>query len=443
MIQGIAAAGSITEIVAQIKGGKSTFIGYACRALLHGAAFLTYPTTPADVWWITEERPASFRRLLARTGLLEQQRIHVLMLQEAAPAAWSEMAASAVARSRRGDVLVADTIGRLAGLAGDAENSTGDALKAMEPIEAAAAAGLAVFVGRHGRKAGGEPENAGRGSSAWSGISDIVIQLSKAGASHPATVRKINSASRFEETPDDVLIQLAEDGYQLLGAEGALAYAEAEAAIREALRDGEMLKADLVKMTTDAGKPLGDGTVRRALDGMERLRQVEKLGRGGRSDPYRYVSKFQTARPPAYSEPGMTTSPNHSDRQTARPPEPVAASVLPVQQELEQVTALPYSGQAAEDPAPAPEMPPKSQTARPPEPVAVSSQRSGVAVGAEITAPRPYTVGGGHNFGGQNGAPACGNCGAPAALEIGGRWTCDTSTCRAAALRQLSAAAQA
>ncbi len=289
VIRGVAAVGSITEVVAPIKAGKSTFIGHAIRALLAGYEFLAEPIVPgADVWWITEERPASLRRLLSRTGLLQQWRLHVLMLQEAAGLTWPDMVASAVAQSRRGDVLVVDTIGRLAGLGGDSENDAGDAQKAMAPLESAAAAGLAVIAGRHSRKAGGDPESAGRGSSAWSGISDIVLQLTKAGASHPATVRKLDSASRFEETPDGVLIQLTNDGYQLLGEEGALAFAEAEATIRLALEDGEMLQADLVKLPDTSGKPLGGGTARRVLDGLQRFNKAEKLGRGGRGDPFRW-----------------------------------------------------------------------------------------------------------------------------------------------------------
>lgn len=298
VIPGLAAAGCITEVVAAIKGGKSTFVGYAVRAILTGEDFMTSATTDADVWWISEERATTFRRLLRRTSLLYEPRLHILLLHEAG-ATWPEMAASAVSQAKRGDVLVADTIGRLAGLAGDSENDAGDAQTAMAPLEAAAAAGLAVVVGRHARKSGGDPETAGRGSSAWSGISDIVIQLTKVGASHPATVRKLDSASRFEETPDKVLIQLTEAGYQLLGEGGALAFAQAEAVIFRAMEDGERFQADLVKLTDASGKPLGEGTARRVLETFQRSGRAERLGRGGRGDAYRWrPTRDNSATPP-------------------------------------------------------------------------------------------------------------------------------------------------
>jgi AAA domain len=185
VIEGLAARGAITEVVAVIKGGKTTFIGNGVHALLTGLPFLGAATYSAEVWWITEERPATFRRLLERVGLLGDERLHILLMHEARGLAWPDMVASAVALAKPGDVLVVDTIGRLAKLPGDSENDAGAAQAAMAPLEAAAALGLAVIVGRHARKAGGDPESAGRGSSAWSGVSDIVLQLTKPGASHP------------------------------------------------------------------------------------------------------------------------------------------------------------------------------------------------------------------------------------------------------------------
>jgi len=290
--RGLIARRAITEIVASIKGGKTTFLGLLVRSILGGEPYLGQPSRRTPVVWVSEERPATFRRLLDRVGLLSAADLHVLLLQETRGHSWPEVASDAIRRANEvgAGVLVIDTIGRLAGLSGDSENSAGGAQEAMAPLEAAAAADLAVVMGRHSRKAGGEPQDAGRGSSAWSGVSDIVIKLDRAGATHPANVRKITSVSRFEETPDEALIRLGECGYELLGTQGAVALASTEAAMQRAIEaaGGEILQAELYKVHGELGEPISKTTTLRVLDGWRRSGQAEKLGAGKPRDPYRW-----------------------------------------------------------------------------------------------------------------------------------------------------------
>ncbi|HVD00919.1 MAG TPA: AAA family ATPase [Candidatus Dormibacteraeota bacterium] len=336
-VLGIAARRSITEVVAYIKTGKSTLIGHLVRSVLSGRPFLGLPTRRCGVLWVTEERSATFRRLLERCGLLDAVGLHILLLEDIRDIEWPDRVKDMGRKARQvgSGLAVLDTISRLANLGGEGENAAGEAMTAMAPVEELAAGGLSVIIGRHSRKAskaGGDPDSAGRGSGAWSGVSDIVIQIAGAGASHPATVRIVNSVSRFEETPDKALIELKDGEYRLLGDAGAVAAAQAEALIRQALSDGEQFQADLIRLTDAAGKTLGEGTVRRALDNLAHFRKAEKLGRGGRGDPFRWKLLGDNS-------------------------------------------------------------------ATPPSPVALSSRVEVEAVGAAITAPRPYTEGGALNFG--------------------------------------------
>jgi hypothetical protein len=87
----------------------------------------------------------------------------------------------------------------------------------MAPLqEAAAGDGLAVVVLRHDRKSGGDVGDSGRGSSAFSGAVDVVLQLSRPeGQSRPG-VRALKSLSRFDETPETLVIELTEAGYVAL-----------------------------------------------------------------------------------------------------------------------------------------------------------------------------------------------------------------------------------
>jgi hypothetical protein len=58
-------------------------------------------------------------------------------------------------------VLVVDTFDRWTGLRGDAENAAGAVNAALEPLQYAAAAGLAVLLLSHQRKSSGEYGEAG------------------------------------------------------------------------------------------------------------------------------------------------------------------------------------------------------------------------------------------------------------------------------------------
>src|SRR6185436_12737761 len=92
-----------------------------------------------------------------------------------------------------------DTVSQFAGLRGDAENNSGDALAAIEPLQEAAAQGLAVIAVRHERKGGGEVGESGRGSSAFSGAVDIVVAIRRGEGQTKPTVRVLHTLSRFTE----------------------------------------------------------------------------------------------------------------------------------------------------------------------------------------------------------------------------------------------------
>jgi hypothetical protein len=95
------------------------------------------------------------------------------------------------------------TLPQWAGIHGDGENSAGEALAAMAPLqEAASQHHLAVVIARHERKSGGDVGNSGRGSSAFAGAVDIVLSLRRPEGNTRPTLRVIHALSRFDETPD-------------------------------------------------------------------------------------------------------------------------------------------------------------------------------------------------------------------------------------------------
>jgi predicted transcriptional regulator len=187
------------------------------------------------------------------------------------------------------DVLVVDTLGQFAGIRGDSENSAGAAQEAMQPLQEAAARGLAVVITRHERKGGGEVGESARGSSAFGGAVDIIMSVRRHQGEARPTVRVIEALSRFDETPDKLVVELTDEGYRSLGDASAFAEREAMSAIVELLP----AKPENAMTTAEVVDKLKEQDVKRtvateALAKLTTAGTIRRIGEGKRNSPYRY-----------------------------------------------------------------------------------------------------------------------------------------------------------
>jgi DnaB-like helicase N terminal domain/AAA domain len=288
ILTGYAAKGSITEIGAKVKAGKTTLLLAMVRAIMDGATFLGRATLKTPVVYLTEQPGVSFRQAMERADLLEHEDFTVLPFYDTRGMGWPEVAAAAVTECKRigASLLVVDTLGQFAGLTGDKENNSGDALEAIRPLQEAASEGIGVVVIRHERKSGGEVGDSGRGSSAFAGAVDIVISLRRPGGNSPKNRRLMQSLSRFHETPADLLIELTDEGYTALGEPGETAVKDAKDAILAVAPQTET-EALALKELVSAAK-VSRQTAQRALDELVREGMLGRVGKGKRGDPFRY-----------------------------------------------------------------------------------------------------------------------------------------------------------
>jgi hypothetical protein len=202
--------------------------------------------------------------------------------------AWTDIVEAAVDEcDRRGaGLLVIDTLGRFTGIEGDGENSAGAAEAAMAPLQAAAADGLAVIPVRHERKAGGDPADAGRGSSAFGGAADVILSIRRPeGAGRPG-VRVLQGLSRFDEIPEEQYVELIDGVFRLLGDTAAFARQESEARILAHFRqhpDAAFRETELAAATGSSRS-----TVQRVLTDLMSRGSITKLGAGTKGSPFRY-----------------------------------------------------------------------------------------------------------------------------------------------------------
>jgi putative DNA primase/helicase len=195
IIPGYALVGGIVEIDGKIKSaGKTTFILHAAGAILDGADFLGRPTRRARVLYVTEQSRQTFADALRRTGLENRgAELRILFREDIGRTSWPEVVAAA--RQDGYEVVVFDTIGKLAGVRD--ENAAPDWSAAMTPLQDLAASGRAVVVARHDRKGGGDVGDSGRGSSQASGDVDIILALRRPEGNQGGNRRVIESLSRY------------------------------------------------------------------------------------------------------------------------------------------------------------------------------------------------------------------------------------------------------
>lgn len=283
------AAGAITEVSGKVKqAGKTTFVTHMVSAVVRVVPFLNEPVLPTPVVYLTEQSSVTFRVVLERAKLTGRKDVAVLYWNQTIGMRWEEIARMAVAecKARDAQLLVVDTLTQFAGLAGESENSAGDALRALQPLQEAAGHGLGIVIVRHERKRGGPVGDAGRGSSAYGGAVDIAVSIRRPEIRTARTMRLLQSVSRFDETPPELVVELTPEGYEARGTSEDVAVRDAVEVIQEfaprceedAVTFEELLVSTQLKRATawrSVKKLVAEGVLRRN-------------GAGHRNAPHRY-----------------------------------------------------------------------------------------------------------------------------------------------------------
>lgn len=149
---------------------------------------------------------------------------------------------------------------------------------------------------RHERKSGGQVGDSGRGSSAFTGAVEIILSIRRPEGNARPAIREIHALSRFDQTPDVLVVELGEDGYKALGDSAAVAKAEAREAILKAAPTSEAVAVSLDELlkVTDLGRT----TVQKAVDTLLAAGELRRIGEGKKGNPYRYWHPTGPEEPP-------------------------------------------------------------------------------------------------------------------------------------------------
>ena len=265
IVEGYAYEHAITDLAAHPKMGKTTFLGALAVAVCRGQPFLGLETRQGMVLYLSEETPRTFLSAMYRVGAAQEESLLAVFRHDAFGLEWPEVCAQVADLCRQyGVVLViVDTLSDWANIRGDEENSAGAALKAIQPLrDLAELPNLAVIVARHERKSGGEVGQAARGSSQFTGAVDVVVSLRRGATS---AQRRLLALSRFDDTPDDLVVELIDGRFKSLGGGGALRYTSQESLILSLVPLGREAAVGVEDIAGEVGDRMSGATVRRVL----------------------------------------------------------------------------------------------------------------------------------------------------------------------------------
>jgi hypothetical protein len=286
---GLIAPGVVTELVGQVKLGKTRWAMALTYVCAFGGDFLGYHVSRCRTVYLTEQSRKVYKAQAREAGILGSPDIHVIFYHEVSHLSWDQIVTYAVKKAAAfgARVLIVDTFSKFAKFEEKGENDQGEADRKMAPLCAAAAVSdLAVVNLRHARKGGGDVADAARGSAAISGNADIILYL-QASPGAGKFYRELTSRSRFaDETPDKCTIELHGTHYRLVEDTGAIKQDRLTALILACLP-----VEPAVGMTYQAVAEKLNIKVEAARVALKHLSQTGKIngiGEGKRGDPVLY-----------------------------------------------------------------------------------------------------------------------------------------------------------
>jgi hypothetical protein len=288
LVDHLAAKAALVLVAGLPKVGKSTFVYGMLGALTGpGDRFLGLPAATTSVLLMTEEPPATVEEKVDRFGL-DDDRVYILSKRRVRSGRkWAKVVEAAAAFCREHPeigICVVDVLDKFADWDSKrSEADTGVIRETIDPLYELLDLGVCVILITHQRKAEGEYGLRVRGGTALVGSADVVVEVErKTGLSRESRVVKI--VSRFVGAPDEIAVELTEDGWRSLGDVAAAARRSRLDDVLDLVGDEPQTREELLA----AGNGISEATLRRRLVELVRLALVERVGEGTKGDPYRW-----------------------------------------------------------------------------------------------------------------------------------------------------------
>jgi hypothetical protein len=211
---------AVTLFAAIPKEGKTTFIFNLLESMLRSRDFLGLATRPATILYITEESPGAIVHRIDEENYLAlkySKRVSYISAEPGLdwPTTLGHLDRALVEQPGDPLLVIVDTISFFADI--QDENNASQVRQAVKPlVERARTKNLAVLLVHHSRKGHGEHGEGIRGSNAFAGLVDIVMEMQRVGGG--PNFRDLNCLGRYWETPQAEPLRITwseNSGYEL------------------------------------------------------------------------------------------------------------------------------------------------------------------------------------------------------------------------------------
>lgn len=182
VVDGLVCLRLVCALVAEAKAGKSCLVAVILRGVLLGLRVLGRAVQKVKAGiWVSEEDALTLGQTLRDYGLADVPGLYVLTREQLAGKSYSEILAAVRAEQARtgAEVIVFDTLSRLAGFKDTEESDSAAMERATRALQPFATRGAAVIVLHHIKKGEGKGWNKVRGSSAFAATVDVGFTLEK------------------------------------------------------------------------------------------------------------------------------------------------------------------------------------------------------------------------------------------------------------------------
>jgi hypothetical protein len=297
---GFIARESVTLLTSLWKAGKTTLLALLLKAMGDGSLLAGRAVTAGKVLVCTEEsaRLWAGRRDKLKLGDHAYFDIRPFRMRPGF-ADWLryvEHLADVVQRYKLSLVCL-DTFAAVSPT--DDENDASKMMAALTPLRAITDTGAGVLLSHHPRKGDASEGQASRGSGALPGFCDVIVEMRRVRPGERGNrQRELVAYSRFDDTPPELVIELAEDGlsYEALGTSSELGRKNRARVLLGLLpkqAPGWTVEEVLSAWPDDTPKP-GERTIRQDLSNGADANKWSRTGEGKSGSPYRYWSNTST-----------------------------------------------------------------------------------------------------------------------------------------------------
>lgn len=293
--EGYLAVGAITELVGMWKSGKTTLLCHLVKAMETGGMFCGMPLSRCKVLVITEEHSSlwaerrddlgigdnvwfTFRPFLGKPDL-KTWRLYIAYVAN-------------LVKMHQFDLVVLDPLTSQAPI--ENENDSAEMTTVIVEFRRIIEVGASMLVAHHPGKSTTGQGKSSRGSGALPGFVDILLEFGRFAPDRAEDTRRVLvGMSRYKDTPPEVVIELADEGYIATGTKADSTAADRGEIILGLLSDMPVSR-DAIRQSwpEECAVPRpGDTILKKTLQTLEREGRLVVTGSGKRGEPYLYTKK--------------------------------------------------------------------------------------------------------------------------------------------------------